>query len=43
MTVGGLGVMASGLYSLWQGTRERREHLPETMTEFENQFLKTRE
>lgn len=43
MTVGGLGVMASGLYSLWQGARERREHLPETMTDFETQFRKPRQ
>jgi hypothetical protein len=36
--VGGLGVAASGGYSLWQAARERREHGPRTFTQFESQF-----
>jgi len=40
LIVGGLGVMAAGVYSLWQAARERRQRLPETMTEFETQFTK---
>jgi len=40
LVVGGLGVIASGLYSLGQAGRERREKRPETMTEFERQFVK---
>jgi hypothetical protein len=40
LVVGGLGVVASGFYSLQQAAWERREHRPETMTEFERQFVK---
>jgi hypothetical protein len=40
LIVGGLGVIAAGVYSLWQAARERRQRLPETMTEFETQFTK---
>jgi hypothetical protein len=36
--IGGLGVIASGLYSLYQADRERREHRPRTFAEFEAQF-----
>jgi hypothetical protein len=36
--IGGLGVMLSGLYSLWMASVERREQRPETMSEFERQF-----
>jgi hypothetical protein len=39
LVIGGLGVIASGFYSLYQAARERREHAPETMTEFETAFL----
>lgn len=39
MIIGGLGVILSGFYSLWQAARERRELRPETMAEFERQFL----
>jgi len=38
LILGGLGVMVSGLYSLYQADWERRHHQPETMTEFERQF-----
>ena len=37
--IGGIGVILSGCYSMWQAHCERREHVPETMAEFENQFL----
>ncbi|MGA2065634.1 MAG: MFS transporter [Thermoguttaceae bacterium] len=40
LTVGGLGVLGSGVYSLAQAARERREHQPETMAEFEGRFQK---
>lgn len=36
LTVGGLGVVLSGLYSLWQARWERQHRGPETMTEFEH-------
>jgi hypothetical protein len=36
--IGGLGMMASGFYSLWQAARERKEHRPQTFAEFEAQF-----
>ncbi len=36
--IGGLGVIASGVYSLWQAARERKEHRPRTFAEFEAQF-----
>ena len=36
--IGGLGVIASGFYSLWQAARERKEHRPQTFAEFEAQF-----
>jgi len=39
LILGGLGVMLSGVYSLWQAMRERQEHRPPTMTEFEREFL----
>jgi hypothetical protein len=39
LVIGGLGVILSGVYSLWQATAERRERRPQTMTEFERQFL----
>lgn len=38
MWIGGVGVIASGFYSLWQAARERKEHRPETFAEFEAQF-----
>jgi len=40
MFVGGVGVILSGFYSLWMAAVERRERQPETMTEFERQFVK---
>jgi hypothetical protein len=36
--IGGLGVILSGVYSLWQAARERKEHRPQTFAEFEAQF-----
>jgi hypothetical protein len=36
--IGGLGVIASGFYSLWQAVRERKERRPATFAEFEAQF-----
>lgn len=39
LVAGGLGVIASGVHSLWQARRERREHGPETMADFETQFV----
>lgn len=36
--IGGLGVIASGFYSLWQAARERKELRPQTFAEFESQF-----
>jgi hypothetical protein len=39
IVVGGVGVILSGVYSLWQGVREKRERRPDTMTDFEHQFL----
>jgi hypothetical protein len=36
--IGGLGVILSGFYSLWQAARERREHRPQTFAEFEKAF-----
>ena len=36
--IGGLGVIASGFYSLWQAAREREERRPETFAAFEAQF-----
>lgn len=38
IVLGGLGVTASGVYSLYQAHGERRHRQPETMTEFERQF-----
>lgn len=38
LIVGGAGVILSGLYSLYQASWERKQHRPETMTEFEHQF-----
>ena len=35
MVVGGLGVILSGVYSLWQGMRERREKQLATIADFE--------
>lgn len=35
MVVGGLGVILSGVYSLWQGIRERRERQLATIADFE--------
>lgn len=40
LQIGGAGVALAGMYSLWQATRERKERLPETFTQFENQFRK---
>jgi hypothetical protein len=41
IVVGGLGVIAAGFYSLWQGSREKSEQRPETMADFEHQFVDT--
>jgi MFS family permease len=38
LVIGGTGVVLSGVYSLRQAGRERREHQPETIAEFEAQF-----
>lgn len=38
LIAGGVGVMLSGVYSLWQASWERRHRGPETMTEFEHQW-----
>lgn len=38
LIAGGVGVMLSGVYSLWQAAWERRQRGPETMTEFEHQW-----
>lgn len=38
MVVGGLGVILSGIYSLWQGLRERREKQLATIADFEAMF-----
>jgi hypothetical protein len=43
LVLGGAGVILSGAFSLWQATWERRQHGPETMTEFEHQFDFVRE
>jgi hypothetical protein len=40
--IGGLGVILSGFYSLWQAARERKEHRPQTFAEFESQFADRR-
>jgi hypothetical protein len=37
--IGGLGVIGSGLYSLWQAARERKEHCPQTFADFEAGFI----
>ena len=39
LMLGGVGVILSGVYSLVQARRERREHRPQTVAEFESQFL----
>ncbi|MBN1853086.1 MAG: hypothetical protein JW829_10195 [Pirellulales bacterium] len=39
LTLGGIGVILSGFYSLHQAAWERRQHQPETMTEFEHRFI----
>jgi hypothetical protein len=36
--IGAIGVVISGLYSLAQAARERREHRPQTFAEFETAF-----
>jgi len=38
LIIGGVGVILSGVYSLYQAGWERRHHQPETMTAFERQF-----
>lgn len=38
MVVGGLGVILSGVYSLWQGLQERREKQLATIADFEAMF-----
>jgi hypothetical protein len=40
LTLGGLGVLGSGVYSLRQAARERREQQPATIAEFEARFQK---
>jgi hypothetical protein len=40
LTLGGLGVLGSGVYSLRQAARERREQQPATIAEFEARFAK---
>jgi hypothetical protein len=39
LALGGLGVIASGAYSLWQAFRERKQRLPGTIAQFEAQFV----
>lgn len=39
LALGGVGVMVSGLYSFAQARRERRENRPDTIAEFESQFV----
>ncbi len=43
IVIGGLGVILSGVYSLWMAVVERREQRPETMADFERQFDGDRE
>ena len=38
--IGGAGVIATGVYSLCQAARDRKEHRPETFSAFEAQFEK---
>jgi MFS family permease len=38
LVIGGVGVILSGVYSLYQAGWERRRRQPETMSEFERQF-----
>lgn len=38
LVLGGLGLLGAAGYSFAQAARERREHQPETMTDFETQF-----
>ncbi len=38
LVAGGLGVILSGVYSLWQGLRERREEHLATIADFESHF-----
>ncbi|GEM_PF-692125 len=38
LIIGGIGVILSGCYSLYQAAWERRHHRPETIPEFERQF-----
>jgi hypothetical protein len=38
MVVGGLGVILSGVYSLWQGLQERRDKQLATIADFEAMF-----
>lgn len=38
LVVGGIGVIFSGFYSLYQAAAERKRHQPETIAEFERQF-----
>jgi hypothetical protein len=42
LVIGGLGVILSGVYSLWQAVRERQADYPNTMTEFESQYVEVR-
>lgn len=37
--IGGVGVMFSGVYSLYQAAWDRKHHQPETMAEFERRFV----
>jgi len=39
LALGGLGVIASGAYSLWQAFRKRKQRLPSTIAQFEAQFV----
>lgn len=39
LAIGGSGVILAGLYSFWQAARERQHRAPETMAEFEHQFV----
>lgn len=39
LALGGLGVIASGAYSLWQAIREKKQRLPNMIAQFEAQFV----
>ncbi len=39
LVLGGIGVILSGVYSLYQAQWDRKQHQPETIAEFERQFI----